>query len=585
MDLTIREGETRTPAAISAAGLINLFALFVLIILVNPVGLDLPLYCSIERYDMINISIYPRDFSKIHELFCAKREIEADFDPLNGVDLQRSGQTRAMKIDLLKFLAPTLLLATSGFAGGQGVQAKVVVHPDETTGVMAPEALGVAAAVWDKYLTDPAVSRLIKDAGFKVIRYPGGSLSDIYHWKDHSLTKGTHSDIYPNTQFDSFMSVVRKSRAQALITANYGSNSDGTGGGDPAEAAAWVKYANLTKRYGIKYWEIGNEIPGNGFYNGKGWEEDLHAPDTGKKEDRQFNPALGPVTYGNNVNAFVRAMKAEDPSIKVGIVMNDPGSWPDGIQPDWNPTVLQTCGQNIDFVIVHWYGYGMNAKEVLNSIGDVPRIVSRLRKQVDQYCGERSKQIQIWMTEGDASGFNTRHPGSLFAADHLLTWWESGATHVNWWNIHNGAVGSIDNAYDDQGILSNGSSFRDHQEPPVNTPFPPYFGVKMVSQMVRPGDSFVASASDNADLRVHASRGRKGDLSVMLINRDPDHAADATLNLSGFEAGGRVIQYTYGPDYTEIKKTILKTSGQDAHYQIPAYSIVVLQFAAAKRAQ
>lgn len=490
-----------------------------------------------------------------------------------------------MKIDRLKILAPTLLLAAVNMSGAQNINAKVTIRPSETTGVMAPEALGVAAAVWDKYLTDPAVSSLIKGAGFKVIRYPGGSLADIYHWQTHSLTKGTHSDMYPNTQFDSFMAVVKAANAQALITANYGTNAAGTGGGDPAEAAAWVKYANRTKHYGIKFWEIGNEIPGNGFYNGQGWEDDLHAPITGKKEDRLFNPALGPLAYANNVNAYVKAMKAEDPSIKIGAVLNDPGSWPDGIQPDWNPIVLQNCGQNIDFVIVHWYGYGKNAKEVLNSIGDVPRIVSRLKEILAKYCSERSKQIQIWMTEGDASGFNTRHPGALFAADHLLTWWESGATHVNWWNIHNGAVNSVDNFYDDQGILSNGSSFGGHTEPALNTPFPPYFGVSMVSRMVKPGDSFVPVTSDNKDIRVHASRGRRGDLSVMLINRDPEHAADATLDLSDFKAKPGVVQFLYGPDTGDVKKVSIKVSGTGTHYQIPAYSIVVLKFAPDKRAQ
>ena len=47
---------------------------------------------------------------------------------------------------------------------------------------------------------------------------------------------------------------------------NYGS-------GTAAEAAAWVKYANVTKNYGVKYWEVGNEVYGNGAY-GSSWEYD-----------------------------------------------------------------------------------------------------------------------------------------------------------------------------------------------------------------------------------------------------------------------------------------------------------------------
>ena len=36
-----------------------------------------------------------------------------------------------------------------------------------------------------------------------------------------------------------------------------------------------MRYANITKGYGAKYWEIGNEIYGNGHY-GSAWEADDH---------------------------------------------------------------------------------------------------------------------------------------------------------------------------------------------------------------------------------------------------------------------------------------------------------------------
>ncbi len=54
-----------------------------------------------------------------------------------------------------------------------------------------------------------------------------------------------------------------------MVTANYGT-------GTAEEAAGWVRYANVTKGYGIKYWEIGNENYGNGHY-GAAWEADDHA--------------------------------------------------------------------------------------------------------------------------------------------------------------------------------------------------------------------------------------------------------------------------------------------------------------------
>ena len=111
--------------------------------------------------------------------------------------------------------------------------------------------------------------------------------------------------------------VVIPTGAKAIITANYGSNVTNDGGADPAYAAAWVRYANVTKNYGVHYWEIGNEQYGNGYY-GNGWEYDLHdtVQDAGAREG---NAALSPAAYGTNATAFINQMKAVDPTIKRGV--------------------------------------------------------------------------------------------------------------------------------------------------------------------------------------------------------------------------------------------------------------------------
>lgn len=141
------------------------------------------------------------------------------------------------------------------------------------------------------------------------LRFPGGSTSDDYHWQTGSTSDGAY--VNPSNTFDAFMGVAHQAGAAPILTVNYGSNAAGNGGGDPNEAAAWVDYANNTKHYGIKYWEIGNEIYGNGEY-GASWEYDLHSDHS-------------PSAYGANVAAFASAMKAKDPTIKVGVVLTSPG--------------------------------------------------------------------------------------------------------------------------------------------------------------------------------------------------------------------------------------------------------------------
>lgn len=99
----------------------------------------------------------------------------------------------------------------------------------------------------------------------------------------------------PSWTFAKYIDYIKGlSDVEPLICVNYGT-------GTPEEAAAWVKHANIDRKLGIKFWEIGNEMDGV-------WEEG------------------GPVTarqYANKYIAFVKAMKAVDPSIVVfGPVMS-----------------------------------------------------------------------------------------------------------------------------------------------------------------------------------------------------------------------------------------------------------------------
>src|SRR5579885_2272394 len=135
----------------------------------------------------------------------------------------------------LPFLLCLLMLGASAapaYASGSATNAQVTVNLGQTLSAVSPLAIGVNAAVWDGHLQD-----------------------------------------------------TQKVGATPIITVNYGT-------GTPEEAAAWVKYANVTKHYHIHYWDIGNELYGNGTY-GALWESDKHA--------------LGPASYANNTLQFIQA--------------------------------------------------------------------------------------------------------------------------------------------------------------------------------------------------------------------------------------------------------------------------------------
>src|SRR2546423_9925880 len=268
-----------------------------------------------------------------------------------------------------------LVAANPGAAPADAPGVTITVNAKAGLATVPGTALGINHAVWDQELGTDAVADLLGGAGVGMMRYPGGSYGDIYHWVDNTAPGGF---VAPDTNFDHFMTGVRRAGAQPIIIANYGT-------GTPAEAADWVRYANVTKGYGARYWEIGNELYGNGHY-GAHWEADNHADKS-------------PTGYANGVVAYADAMKAVDPTVKIGAVLTTPANWPDGVvaggdAATWNQTVLSIAGPHIDFVILHWYPGGATAPETFGKPNQAADIVYMLRPQLGKVAGPDSARIR-----------------------------------------------------------------------------------------------------------------------------------------------------------------------------------------------
>ncbi|HZR48738.1 MAG TPA: cellulose binding domain-containing protein [Streptosporangiaceae bacterium] len=459
------------------------------------------------------------------------------------------------------------VLLTAGIAGatvGRPATAaaasstvNVTVNAGEGLGTIPGTAYGLNSAVWDSQMNVPQVQGLLQQAGVRMLRYPGGSYGDIYNWQDNTAPGGF---VAPGTDFDSFMGTVQKIGAQPILIANYGS-------GTPQEAAGWVQYANVTKGYGVKYWEIGNEIYGNGYY-GADWETDNHA-------------SKSPATYAQNVLQYASAMKAVDPTIKIGAVLTLPGNWPDGVvgstdSGDWNKLVLSTAGSAIDFVIVHWYPSGGIGSAVLNQPEQVAGELAQLRQEINQYAGPHGASIQVALTETDSNNDMDTQPAALYAADGYMTALENGVFTVDWWDTHNGATAistAPDGATDfgDEGLLSSASCLNNTCEPALNTPFPPYYALSMLSKLGLPGDTMVRAGSDQQNVAAHAVRQANGDLSVLLVNKDPANSYQVSLHYAGYTpAAAAPTVYTYGDEASSITSA---AQGTSASQTLPPYSI------------
>ncbi len=125
--------------------------------------------------------------------------------------------------------------------------------------------------------------------------------------------------------FDEFIQICQATGAEPVVM--VGVEAFAIPGGPTYEeqrrsAIEWVRYANVTRNYGVKYWEIGNE--------------------------NDLTKELTAQEYADIVNDFGTAMKQVDPSIKIGA---------NGFafNTSWYETVLTTASNVIDFIIPHTY--------------------------------------------------------------------------------------------------------------------------------------------------------------------------------------------------------------------------------------
>jgi len=461
----------------------------------------------------------------------------------------------------------TAAAATDGGAGAAatatGSTVNVTVNAAEGLGTIPSTAYGLNTAVWDSQMNTTPTQGLLKAAGVDMLRYPGGSYGDAYNWQNNTVEGGY---VAPGTDFDQFMGTAQAIGAQPILIANYGT-------GTPQEAAAWVQYANVTKGYGVKYWEIGNEQYGDGIY-GANWEANNYADKS-------------PAQYATELLQFASAMKAVDPSIKIGAVLTLPGNWPDsvvasGASGDWNQQVLSIAGSAIDFAIVHFYPPSSLGASVVNAPDQLGGELAQLRQEIDQYAGAHGPGIQVAMTETDGNNFMDTQPGALYGADTYMSSLENGVFTVDYWDLRNGATaistapdGATD--YGDEGVLSSGGCVGSTCEPPMSTPFPSYYAISMLSKLGLPGDTMVNAGTDQQLVTVHAVRNANGDLSVMLINKDPANSYQVSLHYAGFTpVSAAPTVYAYGDEASSITSAPQGTSASQA---LPPYSIetIVLQ--------
>ena len=444
--------------------------------------------------------------------------------------------------------------------------------------------LGLNTAIWDSNFDTTNTSAALAELGTQILRFPGGSLSDFYHWNP-----GIRSDGYQwdPTKFTNFIHIATNVSAQAMITVNYGT-------GTSNEAAAWVKSANVTNHLGFKYWEIGNECYGT-------WEADSN------------NLPHDPYTYATRAANYIRLMKAADPNIKAGVVAA-PGEnsysnnvthfavnpRTDTTNYGWTPIVLSTLksqGVRPDFLVHHVYPeYNVDSDQsLLLAGGNWGGDAADLRQQITDYFGSDGTNIELLCTENNADSGNqgrqsTSLVNGLYLADSLAQLEKTEFNGFVWWDLRNGTdySGDFDSLlygwrnYGDLGIING-----------PNTRHPVFYAFKLMQYFARAGDTVLSAASDYALLPAYAARKANGSLALLIINKDRYTGYTARLSLTNFVPGPDATVRSYGIDQDEATRTNADVSLQDIaqtkisfastnfNYLFPPYSLTLFTFAPA----
>ncbi|MGF1587854.1 MAG: hypothetical protein ACFCU7_01170 [Pleurocapsa sp.] len=170
---------------------------------------------------------------------------------------------------------------------------------------------------------------------------PRVSIQDPNLWQVSSFSKPDGS-WWGRLNFDDFMSVCQSTKAEPFVViaidaiAYTGDAPHATPEEVLAAAVEWVKYANIERGYNVTHWEIGNE----------------------SNIENNDNINWTPEDYAQTVVQFSQAMKAVDPSIKIGangmrIKKND----------DWWARIMPIIKDDVDFLITHQYSWQKNYQE------------------------------------------------------------------------------------------------------------------------------------------------------------------------------------------------------------------------------
>jgi len=393
---------------------------------------------------------------------------------------------------------------------------------------------GQNANMWmSQIVTEPLLLSYLTNLKPPVLRFPGGSLSDMFFWNSPNGTPpsdapstlkdangndvsagywyGTNTGNWTIT-VDNYYNLLQQTASQSMITVNYAYARYGTSN-DPVATAAhlaadWVRYDNGH----TKYWEIGNEDNGT-------WEAGYRI-DLSKNKDGQPEIITGDL-YGRHFKVFADSMRAAAQKIGKTIFIGaqllekEPASWQTNTDKTWNTGVLAQAATSADFYIVHSYytPYQTNASAdvILNSAVDNTDAIMNYLNTTFVNAGVTAKPVAL--TEYNITSQGSMQQVSFVNGMHAAIVMGEALKNkfgmTGRWDLANGWSNGNDmglfNAGDEPGVVKWNAR-------------PAFYYMYYFQKMI--GDRMLKSAvTGSSDILSFASSFSSGEKGVILVNK------------------------------------------------------------------
>jgi hypothetical protein len=482
-------------------------------------------------------------------------------------------------------------------AGDEKNEVQATIAAGDTLTVLEPGAVGVDVWFPNRNGTSDRAASLFREAGVQAFGFDGGPAVDMYDWRANRLRpwpdEARHNEnfgtthgrlgkfedvLQPRVTFDDFGRFLKKLGAAGRVHVNYGT-------GTPGEAAAWVAYSRA-KGYPVRYWEIGQFQSGNGTL-GNGDQPDAHADKSARG-------------YAANALKFIAAMRAADPGIRIGVHLHS-ATKPDSPGRGWNEEVLSILAPQIDFIDVWAFPKRGTDAEVLQTPATLGEWIASYKEQLARLGAPgRSYEIVIGETTIDVAGapHNKSLAAALFLPDQVLTLLSHGVRRVDWFATHLGPVPKFwyswawlkpeartpanmlhppEAQYGEYGLLASGDCDPGTNlcDLPANTPFAPYYGLKMLRPLGGAGTRLVRTASSDPLVAVHAGVRPDGSVAVLMINKDPLAPRTVSLRLDAFDPSPNAVVLRYGRGNRDLECEAAAPGGAPS-IETPPYSLTML---------